>query len=168
MADGSYGEVSLTEINTDMAQMVHDYFSTLKSEAPMFYKWELIEIESGAVKFSKQIAVSDLPTMLKDRRYFAAMEAKKKPTTDQGQAVEAILQKIATERRRTVTKFGVQDRTPGEWLCILMEEVGEASQVIVEIDVLKTNKFTKKDYETELIQVAAVVVNALENLNRNK
>jgi len=69
-----------------------------------------------------------------------------------------ILDKVSVERDRQDEKWGVQGHAPMKWMTILMEEVGETSKAILEDKVL--------DYEKELIQVAAVAVAALEDLNR--
>jgi len=65
------------------------------------------------------------------------------------------LLKLNQEHQRQLDKFGVQDHRPEMWATILMEEVGEVCREICDGP---TN-----NYETELIQVAAVALSALEN-----
>jgi len=69
-----------------------------------------------------------------------------------------ILQKVANERIRQDTKWGVQNHGPFVWLAILLEEVGEAAKAALEGSSFK--------YQDELIEVAAVAVAAVESLNR--
>lgn len=72
-----------------------------------------------------------------------------------------VLQDVVRERSRQDELFGERnDWAPERWLTILMEEIGEVSTAILE------NQW--KDYDTELIQVAAVAVAALENFRRSK
>jgi NTP pyrophosphatase (non-canonical NTP hydrolase) len=68
-----------------------------------------------------------------------------------------ILKKILEERSRQDTKFGASPRNmkPEVWLTVLTEELGEVSRAIIEGD--------SAGYETELIQVAAVAIAALED-----
>jgi NTP pyrophosphatase (non-canonical NTP hydrolase) len=69
-----------------------------------------------------------------------------------------ILQKVANERIRQDTKWGIQNHGPFAWLAILIEEVGEAAKAALEGSSFK--------YQDELIEVAAVAVAAVESLNR--
>ncbi|KKM23123.1 hypothetical protein LCGC14_1618340 [marine sediment metagenome] len=69
---------------------------------------------------------------------------------------EDILQAIQDERDRQDAKWGSQRHLSSKmWLTILMEEVGEVANSILEGDSV--------NYPTELVQVAAVAVAALEN-----
>ena len=70
-----------------------------------------------------------------------------------------ILQRILAERARQDAKWGVaseRNQTKRQWLTILMEEVGEVAEAILESD--------DENYPVELVQVAAVCVAALEDL----
>jgi len=69
-------------------------------------------------------------------------------------------EQIQTERARQDQKWGLQEHRPEKWMVILMEEVGEAAKAVLEGSAL--------DYKTEMIQVAAVVVAALECLDREE
>ena len=77
---------------------------------------------------------------------------------------ERVLAAIRTERARQDEKWGVQNHHPMEWLVVLMEEVGEAAQAAVEMN---WRDASPENYREELIQVAAVCVNAIECLDRN-
>lgn len=75
--------------------------------------------------------------------------------------------RILRERQRQDDKWGSErDQHPAMWLTILSEEVGEVAQEICEsgfaIGSLSAN------YEKELIQVAAVALAALENIEKYK
>lgn len=81
--------------------------------------------------------------------------------------MDEILKQIKEERQRQDNKWGTErDQHPAVWMTILSEEAGEVAQEICfsnfEIDNLSSN------YRTELIQVAAVAVAAIENYDKNK
>jgi NTP pyrophosphatase (non-canonical NTP hydrolase) len=65
---------------------------------------------------------------------------------------------IRNERNRQERSWGVQNHQPEHWLCILFEEVGEASAAMLK------NQMTQ--YRTEMVQVAAVAVAAIESFDR--
>ncbi len=66
---------------------------------------------------------------------------------------------ILEERERQDNKWGVQNHDPKWWLAILTEEVGEVARAILEGSGL--------DYRKELVQCAAVCINAIECVDRN-
>ena len=66
-----------------------------------------------------------------------------------------IMQRIIDERRRQNAKWGVQRHLPVVWSAILAEECGEVAKASLEND--------PSAYVTELVQVAAVAVAALES-----
>lgn len=69
--------------------------------------------------------------------------------------------KILRERRRQDDKWGADRNLFNEsWLTILSEEVGEAAKAILETDFENLDK--------EVMQVAAVALAWLENLERRK
>lgn len=70
-----------------------------------------------------------------------------------------LLQTIQQERDRQDAKWGEQNHHPLYWLGILTEELGEVAKASIEADW--------SNYATELIQLAAVAVAALESLDRN-
>jgi NTP pyrophosphatase (non-canonical NTP hydrolase) len=72
--------------------------------------------------------------------------------------MKSILIEVGEERARQDAKWGIQDHIPLKWNAILGEEFGEVSKAILEND--QTN------YREELIQVAAVAIAAIENLDR--
>lgn len=68
----------------------------------------------------------------------------------------AVFALIEQERQRQDNKWGEQSHHPGMWMMILSEEVGEAAKAALEGN--------NEQWQTELIQVAAVAVAALEAL----
>lgn len=83
----------------------------------------------------------------------------------------SVLRDINGERRRQDEKWGVQNHRPFKWISILGEEFGEVCKAALEVHFKK--KYTDdafvddySDYRKELIEVAAVAVAAIENLDR--
>jgi NTP pyrophosphatase (non-canonical NTP hydrolase) len=79
-----------------------------------------------------------------------------------------ILQDIVNERKRQDAKWGEQNHDPFAWLTILGEEYGEACKAALEahFDGYEiTGDYS--DYRKELIETAAVVVAAIECLDRS-
>ena len=82
-----------------------------------------------------------------------------------------IYEAIKRERQNQDEKWGEQNHNGLKWLAILMEEIGECSELINElylaigesIDVEDNKEFLRH----ELIQVAAVCVAWLESIKRN-
>lgn len=70
---------------------------------------------------------------------------------------EKILKEVKEERDRQDRKFGEQPRslTPSLYIPVLGEEFGEVCRAAIEGD--------SKNYRTELIQLAAVAVAAIED-----
>lgn len=62
-------------------------------------------------------------------------------------------------------KWGVVSRPPLEWLAILGEEFGEVAEKVTKGWVPPESNFDIEGYRTELIQLAAVCVSAVENLD---
>lgn len=98
--------------------------------------------------------------------------------------MENILNEIKAERQKQNEKWGQQDHSPIEWIAILSEEVGEASREAVDFhfenglenlkkqhQIISINEILKdrlSKYREELIQVAAVAVQMIESLDRNR
>lgn len=86
-----------------------------------------------------------------------------------------IFKEIKKERERQDQLWGKQNHEPLLWLSILMEEVGEASKEISDsltdnnIDDTYTQRQKERysRYREELIQVAAVTVQMIENFDKN-
>jgi hypothetical protein len=81
----------------------------------------------------------------------------------------SILNEVHLEMEHQRKMWGIQDYAPPEWLMILGEEVGEASKGALEAHFpayLKYGDFS--DYRRELIQVAAVALQAVESYDRQK
>ena len=83
------------------------------------------------------------------------------------QAQDKIVDEVRAERLRQDEKGGVQDHHPVEWMAILGEEYGEACKGALEAHFtgyVQTGDYSQ--YRKELVQVAAVAIAALENLDR--
>lgn len=74
-----------------------------------------------------------------------------------------VIDKVIKERQRQDTKWGPQHHPVYKWLAILGEEFGEASEAALEVDA-GSLEFTTEDIIAELIQVAAVAIAAVEDL----
>lgn len=77
------------------------------------------------------------------------------PFGDLAQIGDEVLNAVRTERRSQDAKWGISRMvtdTPEHWLTILGEEFGEVARAILDGEV--------DNYQTELIQVAAVAVAA--------
>jgi NTP pyrophosphatase (non-canonical NTP hydrolase) len=80
-----------------------------------------------------------------------------------------VLMEVGQERARQDRKWGEQDHSPVEWVSILGEEYGEAAQAANEVYFIGEGKPAPRDlmnYREELLQVAAVAVAAVEDLDR--
>ena len=73
---------------------------------------------------------------------------------------EKVLRAIRDERNYQDTLWGIQNHSPERWVTILMEEVGEVAKAVLENN--------NSEYVDEMIQVAAVVIAALECYRRNE
>ena len=92
--------------------------------------------------------------------------------------MEKVLNEVIAERERQNRKWGVQDHNAVEWVAILTEEVGEVAKEAVDFhfangDVdpsLKAGESLQRlrmeNYRKEMIQVAAVAIQAVESLDR--
>ncbi len=67
---------------------------------------------------------------------------------------EQIFRGIQTEVMRQKAKWGTPDHHPVTWAVIIAEETGEVARAALEKDLVQMR--------TELIQIAAVCVSALE------
>ena len=72
------------------------------------------------------------------------------------------LEAVAKERQRQDSKWGEQSHSPELWLAILVEEVGEVAKEVAES---QAKPLDVGAYRTELIQVAAVAISAIESLD---
>lgn len=85
----------------------------------------------------------------------------------------SVMQDVIEERTRQNLKWGVQNHEPCRWISILTEEVGEAAQAAN--DMLEKPASSnaelwgqEQEYRAELVQVAAVAIAMIENLDRNR
>lgn len=77
--------------------------------------------------------------------------------------MDTAIREVIAERKRQEEKWGQQDRSPADWMLILMEEVGEFSQAVLDNRQGAPAEFIKN----ELIQFTAVALAMLECCNRN-
>jgi NTP pyrophosphatase (non-canonical NTP hydrolase) len=72
---------------------------------------------------------------------------------------DTVIKDILIERYVQDTKYGSQPQNwkPTTWLAILSEELGEVARAIIQHD--------KDTYRKELIQLAAVAIAAIEDLD---
>ena len=81
--------------------------------------------------------------------------------------MEKYIEKVLAECRRQDSKWGVQNHNLVEWIAILTEETGEAAREAVDCHFAHKDSSIEKLQE-ELIQVAAVVLQALQSIDRQK
>lgn len=85
--------------------------------------------------------------------------------------IQDIIDLVIDELKRQENKWGIQDHHPEKWMAILMEEVGEASEAVLEAFPfkiqLKDREYWLNRYYLELRQVAAVAISAMDCLDRN-
>ena len=75
-------------------------------------------------------------------------------------ALAHVLWEIKVERERQDATWGTQCHGPRYWLCILMEEVGEAARATI------ADTVDAAQYRRELVHVAAVAAAAIESYDR--
>lgn len=75
---------------------------------------------------------------------------------------------VDSELARQMTKWNVQDHDQILWLSILGEEFGEVARAVLEARMSDRENVGAKaiDLRAELVQVAAVAIAAIENLDR--
>lgn len=72
------------------------------------------------------------------------------------------------ERQRQNDKFGAnRTQHPFLWNTILVEEVGEAAKESLDINFGKAPKESLEKYRKELIEVAAVAIATIQDLDNN-
>ncbi|MDQ0269963.1 hypothetical protein [Cytobacillus purgationiresistens] len=80
---------------------------------------------------------------------------------------KVVIDDVAKERVRQNQKWGVQRRSDGDWLKILIEEVGEVAQAMQ-----NGREWSKEsdasDLYNELIQTAAVAVEIAEQIKEER
>ena len=98
--------------------------------------------------------------------------------TDNINPIRVVLAEIIDERIRQNNKWGEQNHSLPEWIAILTEEVGEAAKEAVKYHHKETvegarptegiQKERLENFRKEMVQVAAVAVQIIEFLDRNK
>ena len=81
-------------------------------------------------------------------------------------ATNSVIADVVSERVRQNTKWGVQRHQYGDWIAILGEEFGEASQAAVEY--IFGRHASTDDLRKELVQVAAVAVQIIEQIDEQE
>ena len=86
---------------------------------------------------------------------------------------DKVFNEIVEERLRQNEKWGEQNHSPLEWIAILIEEVGEVAKEAHEFHfgVRGTTEWLDEKiqlYRKEMVQVAAVAVQAIECLDRKR
>ena len=78
----------------------------------------------------------------------------------------SVLNDILVERERQDQKWGEQDHPHWVWRGILGEEMGELDKAVIELHFKDPNSYRGQMRE-ELIQIVAVGIAGLENMERN-
>lgn len=78
---------------------------------------------------------------------------------------KGVLEEVQEERQRQDEIWGLQNHGVCGWMLILSEEFGEAAKDANQIHFEK-RKDRVSNYRSELVQVAAVAVAAIESLDR--
>lgn len=76
-----------------------------------------------------------------------------------------IYAEIQDEVNRAKTLHENKDYTPVDWLAVLIEEIGEIGREVN--DMKESGEPLNPNYRTELIQVAAVAVRAVQDYDRS-
>lgn len=71
-----------------------------------------------------------------------------------------VIEDVFNERKRQDQKWGEQNHHPYKWMSILSEEVGEASEAVLQSNL--------SNFYNEIVQVAAVSISILEAIKRGK
>lgn len=77
----------------------------------------------------------------------------------------AILADVSAERERQDAKWGSSHYSPLEWFAVAGEEYGEVAEYVTKGFVPPESNFDAAGYRNELIQLAAVCVAAVEDLD---
>jgi hypothetical protein len=93
-----------------------------------------------------------------------------------GTRTDDTLAGVRNERERQMAKWGEQNHDPGYWNAVLGEEYGEASEAALDFMDLgplarsprKPGRSTYEHYRKELIEVAAVAVAMIEQIDRER
>lgn len=95
-----------------------------------------------------------------------------------GKTMDSVWSEVRQERFKQISKWGLQRHTPVEWIAILTEELGEAAKEAVDLWFENgTQGLTAKEYKDlekkrtlnyrkELVQVAAVAVQMIEDFDQ--
>jgi hypothetical protein len=81
--------------------------------------------------------------------------------------MEKHIHNVKAECQKQDTKWGIQNHNAVEWIAILTEEVGEAARESVDFH-FGNREGALDRLKEELVQVAAVALQALESINRQE
>lgn len=84
-----------------------------------------------------------------------------------------MIEKILLAKKEAILKYGTCNHSPIIWASILAQEVGEVNKEAMTLECNEKYYQLPEDeildrYESELLQVGATVLNALESLYRNE
>ena len=90
--------------------------------------------------------------------------------------LDKIINQIKEERGNQDEEWGIQNHTPFKWLSIVIDQLGDAAGYALEFDMLSNAGMQRiaikenllRRYRSQLIQGAAVIIAAIENLDRLK
>lgn len=74
-----------------------------------------------------------------------------------------IFEKIQNECTKQDIKWGIRNMHPASWFLILNEEIGEAAMEVNDASHI-TSQMNLEQYEMELIQSAAVIIQMIKNI----
>jgi hypothetical protein len=86
-------------------------------------------------------------------------------------SLPSIYWEVRREQQKTEVRFGEQNHSPADWMLVVGEEFGEAQKELVEILLFPSESNRRRrlhNYRAELIQLANVVVKAIESYDRNE
>lgn len=72
---------------------------------------------------------------------------------------------VERELRAQDLRWGEQNHAPELWLAILTEEVGEVAKEVADASA---RGLREDDYRMEMVQVAAVAINAIRSFDRQR
>lgn len=132
---------------------------------------EITEGEPGIVSYSMRTPEGEWNEIVGNVVSFGPGSVISVPNTESrginGIQLFGIVNEVMAERHKQFTKWGYQDCAPLEWFAILSEEIGEVAKEVVDFHMAGMNITPEgsKDYRTELIQVAAVAIQAIQVLD---
>ncbi|MDX8367835.1 MazG-like family protein [Cytobacillus sp. IB215665] len=118
----------------------------------------------------KEKEIAEIKGVTKQRIYnwkYARREELNKAKCEDTGITDIVLMDVAAERVRQEMKWGKQRHSDGDWLKILVEEVGEVAQAM-QINQGWGKSSDASDQYKELIHVAAVAVSMAEQIKEGQ